>query len=520
MSAPTPLLLLAEGLTKRYAGTPALSDVALSVPYGQVVSVVGENGAGKSTLLNIVSGIVKPDQGALNLAGSEIAPSNFAEALSLGISRVFQEQALIGTLAVYENILLSLENRFAGFGGVMRRREMVALASSLLEEAGLSIDVTRPAAQYSFSQRQFIEIARACLVPLKVLGVEHPLVLLDEPTASLEKGDEDRFFSLIDRLRGEVSFVFVSHRLGEVLSLSDRIYVLKDGRNVADLAPSEASEERLHGLMVGRTRIADYYQEARQAPSAEPALEVRGLGDGRSYHDVTLTVGAGEIVGVGGLVASGKSDLGRGVAGVTPPRHGEISLPGQAATTPRIDRLIPRGMGYVPAERLAEGMIPDFSLAWNLSLAGGQDQFVGPLGTWRTAAELATAARFIERLQIRARGPEVRCATLSGGNQQKVVLARWLCRQLKILVLDNPTRGVDAGAKEEIYGFIRDLTDQGVAILLITDDLPELIGLSDRIAIMHQGRVTAVVAAPAAAKPSEERVVALMLADAEEKAAA
>ncbi len=520
MNAPTPLLLLADGLTKRYAGTPALSDVAISVPYGEVVSVVGENGAGKSTLLNIISGIVKPDQGALTLAGNDIAPGDFAEALGLGISRVFQEQALIGTLPVYENLLLSLEKRFSGFGGVLRRREMVGLASGLLEEAGLAIDVTRPASHYSFSQRQFIEIARACLVPLKILGLESPLVLLDEPTASLEKGDEDRFFRLIERLRGKVSFIFVSHRLGEVLSLSDRIYVLKDGRNVADLAPGEATEERLHGLMVGRTRIADYYQEARQAPTASPALELRGLGDARSYHDVSLSIGRGEVLGVGGLVASGKSDLARGVAGITPPRHGEIALFGGPAETPRIDKLIPRGVGYVPAERLAEGMIPDFSLAWNLSLAGGQDQFVGPLGTWRTAAEVTTATAFIERLQIRAKGPEVRCATLSGGNQQKVVLARWLCRQLKVLVLDNPTRGVDAGAKEEIYGFIRDLTDQGVAVLLITDDLPELIGLSDRIAIMHQGRVTAQVETPSDSKPSEEQIVALMLADAEEKAAA
>ncbi len=514
----SPLLFEANGLSKSFAGTAVLSDVGLSVRAGEVVSLVGENGAGKTTLLNIVSGLLQPDRGKLHFAGAEIAPKTFGQAMQLGISRVFQEQALIGTLPIYENLLLSLERRFSGRGGVMQRRRMVDLAEALLEEAGLSLDVTRPAASYSFSQRQFVEIARACLVPLKILGIERPLVLLDEPTASLEKGDEERFFRLIAALRGQVSFVFVSHRLGEVLNLSDRIFVLKDGRNVADLAPEEANEERLHSLMVGRTRIADYYQEARQAPREAVRLQIEGLGDETSYHDVSLTLHQGEVLGVGGLVASGKSDLGRGVAGIATPRRGQIRLDAGPQQQPAIHRLIGQGIGYVPAERLAEGMIPPFSLAWNISLAGGRDEFVGPLGIWLNAKETAVASRFIERLGIRARGPEVRCATLSGGNQQKVVLARWLCRQLSVLVLDNPTRGVDAGAKEEIYGFIRNLTDEGVAILLITDDLPELIGLSDRIAIMHQGRVTAEVEAPAEAKPSEQRLVALMLAEGQEAA--
>ncbi len=508
----SPLLFSAQGLTKQFAGIPVLSDVRLDVREGEVVSLVGENGAGKTTLLNIASGLLQPDEGSLSFAGEAIAPKTFGQAMSLGISRVFQEQALIGTLPVYENLLLSLERRFSNAVGLMQRRRMIALAEALLEEAGLGLDVTRPASNYSFSQRQFIEIVRACLVPLKILGITRPLVLLDEPTASLEKGDEERFFRLIEALRGQVSFVFVSHRLSEVLELSDRVFVLKDGRNVADMAPEEANEERLHSLMVGRTRIADYYQEARQAPRAETRLEISGLGDGATYHDVNLSLKAGEVLGVGGLVASGKADLGRGVAGITPPRTGQIRLDQGQAQHPTIRRLIGQGIGYVPAERLAEGMIPAFSLAWNLSLAGGQDQFVGPLGIWRNAAEVATTEDFIERLAIRARGAEVRCSTLSGGNQQKVVLARWLCRRLSCLVLDNPTRGVDAGAKEEIYGFIRNLTDEGVSILLITDDLPELIGLSDRIAIMHKGRVTAEVPAPADAKPSEQHLVALMLA--------
>lgn len=512
-----PILLHADRLTKAYAGTTVLDQVSLSVPQGQVVSVVGENGAGKSTLLNLISGIVRPDAGRLTFDGAEVAPEGYGQAMRLGISRVFQEQALVANVAVYENLLLSLEARYAAAGQFMRRRRMIEVARSLMAEADLDIEVTQATHQLSFSRRQLLEILRACLVPLRVLGVERPLVLLDEPTASLEKADEEVFFRLIAALRGQVSFVFVSHRLTEVLQLSDRIFVLKDGCNVAELDSKEASEEQLHSLMVGRERIADYYHEERQggfAAETAAAVAIKDLGDGRSYHDVNLSLQPGEVLGVGGLVASGTAELGRGVAGVVPPGKGSLRLGEGGWQTPRIGRLIRQGVGYVPAERLAAGMIPSFPLSWNLSLAGGQDHFVAALGFWRGRLEAEVATDYIKRLRIRARRHDQRCATLSGGNQQKVVLARWLCRKLRFLVLDNPTRGVDAGAKEEIYGFIRDLTEEGVAILLITDDLPELIGLSDRIAIMRHGRVTAEMAAPAERKPGEQEILALMLDDA------
>ncbi len=517
------ILLNADRLTKSYAGTTVLDQVSLSVPQGAVVSVVGENGAGKSTLLNLISGIVRPDSGSLSLDGSDVRLEGYGAAMRLGISRVFQEQALVANIAVYENLLLSLEGRYTAAGQFMRRRKMIEVARALMAEAGLDIEVTQATQQLSFSRRQLLEIVRACLVPLRVLGIERPLVLLDEPTASLEKADEEVFFRLIAALRGQVSFVFVSHRLSEVLQLSDRIVVLKDGRNVATLDSKEANEAQLHSLMVGRERIADYYHEGRQGRfdiASEPAVKIKRLGDDRSYHDVSLNLLPGEILGVGGLVASGTAELGRGVAGVVPPSKGSLRL-GQAAwQRPQIGRLIRQGVGYVPAERLAAGMIPSFPLSWNLSLAGGQDHFVAALGFWRSRLEAEVAADFIQRLRIRARRHDQRCAQLSGGNQQKVVLARWLCRALKFLVLDNPTRGVDAGAKEEIYGFIRDLTDEGVAILLITDDLPELIGLSDRIAIMRHGRVTAEMTAPADRKPGEQEILALMLSDAADTAEA
>lgn len=506
-------ILVVEGVSKSFGASLALDSVDLSIGRHQVVGLVGENGAGKSTLLNILSGILQPDAGTITLNGRPAAPANYAAANALGLSRVFQEQALIPNIKVYENLLLSHEARFTSYGQVMRSGEMIAIARELMREAGVEIDVTSRTADLSFSARQLVEIVRACLVPVRVLGIEHPVVLLDEPTASLERADEEVFFRLMARMRQIGSLVFVSHRLSEVLASCDAIHVLKDGRSVQTLDPAETDERRLHSFMVGRERDADYYHEEEQLEVAENPVvfAMRGLNHGGLYDGVTLEVRAGEVLGIGGLLESGKSELGKGAAGVIPPERGEVRVGDGAWEAPAIRRLIHQGLGYIPAERHAEGMITGFPVSWNLSLASGADLFSNRLGIWRSAAETSVTADFIARLGIRARGAGVPCWTLSGGNQQKVVLARWLCRDLRVLLLDNPTRGIDAGAKEEIYGLIRRLTAEGVAIILITDELLELIGLSNRIVIMKHGRVAAIMAAPPAAKPSEQELIALML---------
>ncbi|MGF1609158.1 MAG: sugar ABC transporter ATP-binding protein [Kiloniellales bacterium] len=512
MSGPDAILTV-EGVSKSFGASRALDSVDLMIGRRQVVGVVGENGAGKSTLLNILSGIVRPDAGAITLNGRRISPGSYAEATALGLSRVFQEQALIPNIKVYENLLLSHEQRFTRYGQVIRSGEMIAVAADLMREAGIAIDVTRRTADLSFSARQLVEIVRACLVPVRILGIAHPVVLLDEPTASLERADEEAFFRLMARMRQIGSLVFVSHRLSEVLATSDVIHVLKDGRLVQTVDPAEADERRLHSFMVGRERDADYYHEGeQQEPAERPVVfEMRDLSRAGLFGDVTLAVREGEVLGIGGLLESGKSELGKGVAGVMPPDRGEVRVGGGRWEMPAIRRLIRQGLGYIPAERNAEGMITAFPVSWNLSLASGGDLFSNRFGLWLSAAETRVTANFIARLGIRARGPALPCWTLSGGNQQKVVLARWLCRSLRVLVLDNPTRGIDAGAKEEIYGLIRRLTAEGVAIILITDELLELIGLSNRIAIMKQGRVAAIVPAPPAAKPTEQELIALML---------
>jgi ribose transport system ATP-binding protein len=507
-------LFRAEGLSKRYGPTAVLDDVGFEIGRNKLVSFVGENGAGKSTLLNILTGIVAADGGRMWANGMSFLPADYRAASWLGVSRVFQEQALVLNVPVYENMVLGHESRFDRFGQFVDKAGMIAVAEAIIEEAGIDVDVRRRTGSYDFSKRQSIEIARACLVPSKLLRIENPLILLDEPTSALDRRDEEAFFRLVARVKARGSLIFVSHRMSEVLRLSDEIHVLKDGRRVASLDASDVDEATLHGLMVGRERVADYYHEGRQrsiGPAAPVVLSLRGLGQNLEYRDVSIDVHAGEVVGVGGLLDSGKGALGRGAAGVDRPSAGTVALAGGAQGRPDIATFVRQGLGYVPAERLTEGLIAPFTVAWNISAASGGDLFSNMFGLWRRRLEKATTQQFVQRLGIRSGSPSQLCVRLSGGNQQKVVLARWLCRSPRVLVLDNPTRGVDAGAKEEIYQVIRDLTDRGVGILLITDELLELIGLSNRILIMRRGRIAAEVPAPPDAKPSEHDLIAWML---------
>lgn len=503
-------LFRAERISKSYGHIRILHDVGLVVPPRSIVGLVGENGAGKTTLFNILTGLTRPDRGDMFYREERYNPRAYNEAFALGISRVFQEQALILNVPVYENLVLSQEKRFTKFGQFVDRTAMIKVAERIIDDAGLDVDVRRDAGAYDFSKRQAIEIARACMAPRHLMGIADPLVLLDEPTSALDRQDERRFIELLARMRKHASFIFVSHRLTEVREICDSILVMKDGRLSGPLDPAAADEKLLHGLMVGRERADDYYHIDRQSEvDGRPIVcSVRNL-SGPEFAKISFDLRRGEIVGIGGLLDSGKSALGKAIAGVHPPISGSVALGGGAARKPNIGDFVRDGLGYVPAERLVEGIIPSLSLAINLSLPSA-DHF-SPYGLWRLQKERAAAGAAIRQFRIRSESPLAPLQNLSGGNQQKVVLARWLQRNLKVLVLDNPTRGVDAGAKEEIYQSIRLLTEQGVGVILITDELTELIGMTNRILIMQRGRIVAELPAPPDAKPAEHDLIPHML---------
>lgn len=495
-----------RNITKTYPGVAALSDVSFSIDYGETLGLVGENGAGKSTLLDIICGLQQPNDGSLVLHGETTVFDTPRRATLSGVSRVHQEQSLILVYPVYQNLFLGLEEHFTRFG-IVQFKAMHARAKRILADLGISLDAAAITGDLNFGTRQLIEIARV-VAQSEILKIDHPLVLLDEPTASLSGSELDLFYRIVGLLkeRHRASIVFISHRLEEVLRLSDRVLVLKDGRVVNDNVEAP-TEGKLHGLMVGRARLTDFYATDRQRTEfGPPVLELAQFSSDQ-FGDVSLTVRQGEIVGVGGLVQSGKTELGRAILGVERAR-GRVDIAGQSVVGASPSDRIQKGVGYVPLHRHLDGVMLGRSIRDNIILPS-LDRFTrgGVLGY--SKAEGFVAERMKE-LRVKAPSAETLVGELSGGNQQKVVLAKWLARDPRLLVIDNPTRGVDAGAKEEIYRLLRDVADQGCAILLISDDLVELIEMSNTIYFLASGRLSKPVAAPANAKPKEQDVVSMM----------
>ena len=504
-------LLETHKITKSFGNTHALRNVSVNVAAGEIVGLIGENGAGKSTLLHAISGNIAQDLGTIVVRGNPTSFRNPQDANLNGVFHIYQELALLGPLPVFENFFLSYEDRFSRFG-ILDRKRMRDRAHEFL--TAFDHEWINPSARvdtYDYSTRQVLEIIKAFALS-ELLEVECPVVLLDEPTARLNRKEVEFFSNFVKQVRARAAIILVSHRLTEVLELSDRVYVLKDGAITAEVKPSEASERELHRLMVGRERMELFYQEHLQSsPRAEPVLETRGLTRAGSFRDVNMRVNVGEIVGVAGVVGSGKSELASAIFGGIPHSEGEILIGGQPMTRHSLAAMARAGVGFVPPDRHAEGIMLGLPVSWNISLAElaqgtGQDILID------LEDEDASARSYISSLGIKTAGARALARTLSGGNQQKVLLARWLRRSvLKVLLLDNPTHGVDAGAKEDIYKALRASAEQGVGILLVSDDLPELIGLSNRILIMKDGAIVGEVMAPADAKPQEIELVAHML---------
>jgi ribose transport system ATP-binding protein len=502
----TPVLEV-RSVSKTFPGVKALEDVSFAINKGEVVGLIGENGAGKSTLLKILNGIYMPDGGGVFVNGKPVSINSPREAFDTGIAMVFQEQSVLPTLTVAENIFLGREEEFIRFGLISKRR-MNEAAASELAKVHLNVNPATRCADLTFAQRQMVEIAKALSLDSRIKG--DVTVLLDEPTSVLEKKEVDLLFRIVNDLKHRASFVFISHRLEEVLHISDRIYVLRDGKSVAEVAAKQATIKQLHQHMVGRQLHHEYYREVRQAlPQNNVVLEARDLGKENSFSDVSFKLHKGEVLGIAGVIGSGREDLARCLSGHSVADSGSIISNGQSIVIKQPSDATAHSIGLVPAERKVEGIVASFSVSENMTLAA-LPKFVSA-GVIRIRDETKTAQSWIDRLSIKTPSAKTMAGSLSGGNQQKVVLSKWRIADVSVLILDHPTRGIDVGAKEDVYDLIRDMTAEGLAIILLGDTLDEVIGLSNRILVMRDGRITQEFESPAGGKPSQVDLVTHMV---------
>ena len=487
-----PLLRLA-GVRKEFPGVLAVREAALDVRAGEVHALVGENGAGKSTLIRIVTGAHEADGGTVELDGVPVRWASPLAAADAGIAAIYQELDLIPALSVRANLFLAREQARLGFiaAAEERRRAREALA-----RLGVDLDPGVRVGTLEVAQQQLVAIARALM--------EHPrLLVMDEPTAALASGEVERLFRVIRELRGQgIGVLLVSHRLDEVMAIADRVTVMRDGATLGTWPARDLTRERLVELMVGRP-LDQEFPKVRAASGPE-VLSVRNLSGGR-VSDVSFSVRAGEVLGIAGLVGAGRTDLARLIFGADPPQRGQILLDGRPVVirTPR--DAIRQGICLLTEDRKAEGLVLGLSARDNFALPN-LDRW-SAWGWIRRRKELSAFERFVASLRIRLAGPGQPARDLSGGNQQKLLLARWLERDSRVLIFDEPTRGIDVGAKHEIYLLINELTARGKAVVMISSELPEVLGMSDRILVMHRGRVAGEI--PEAAAATQEQVLGL-----------
>ena len=500
-------LLELRNVTKEFPGVRALDNVDIHVDRNEVVGLIGENGAGKSTLVKILAGIYRIDEGAMYFEGQPASFQSPRDAFDHGLAMVFQEQSIIQTLSVAENIFLGREKEFLRFG-IIDKGAMNAAARVELAKVHLDCDPAQKCSQLDFAARQMVEIAKALSLDGRIDG--HIVILLDEPTSVLERQEIDLLFSIIKELKTKASVIFISHRLDEVLSVSDRVYVLRDGAVVHHTDSSEATISGLHEHMVGRQLDHQYYRENKQrAAFGKQVLSVRKLTIDGEFRDLSFELAEGEILGLAGVVGSGREAFARCLGGLLPPTGGEVLIDGKPVRLNHPHQAVTAGFGFVPSERKSEGIVTGLSVAENMTLAAGQR--FSRYGFIRFDQERTECQSWIDRLQIRTPSTKTPMQSLSGGNQQKVVLSKWQIFGSRVAVLDHPTRGIDVGAKEDVYELIREMADQGVAIILLGDTLEEVIGLSNRIMVLKDGVVSASYGAEVGAKPDQIDLIANMV---------
>jgi ABC-type sugar transport system ATPase subunit len=475
-----PLLQL-RGIEKSFAGTRALQPLTLFLESGEVLGLIGENGAGKSTLIKILSGVHRPDGGALEWRGQAVSFRSPHDAMEAGIATIHQELAYCGHLTVAENLLLGESWPRHWWGGVDWHR-LHAEAAARLARCQVDIPTHRTFGALSAAQKQEVAIARA-------LARQARLLILDEPTASLSEPEVERLFTHLNRLRAEgVAILYVSHRLDEIIKLTHRVAVLRDGELVAQYPTGEATVSRLVKDMVGRP-LDQVCPHTRHPIAKPPMLELQQITRAGMFHNVSLTLRAGEIVGFAGLVGAGRSELARAIYGLYPCERGAMHLHGQPWSPRGPEDSLAAGLVYLPEERKRQSLVPDHSVSDSISI-GFSDSLIR-WGMIRGGEERARVSNAMQIHDVRASSPAQAIGTLSGGNQQKAILARWLERKPDVILLDEPTRGVDVGAKAEIHQLIDKLAGSGCAVLLISSDLPEILGMSDRILVMHEGTIAA-----------------------------
>ncbi|NLX09612.1 MAG: sugar ABC transporter ATP-binding protein [Chloroflexi bacterium] len=463
-------------ISKRFDATQALDHVSLKLYPGQVHALLGENGAGKSTLIKIMTGIHPPDQGAILLDGRPVQIDNPAQAQTYGIAAIYQEPIIFPDLNVAENIFIGQQGR----GALVNWRRMYREADAILASLGVQFDVRSQARGLTLAQQQTVEIAKALSMKTRVL-------IMDEPTASLSLHEVNQLFKLTRTLRDQgVAILFISHRLEEIFEIADHITILRDGKLISSAPASEVTTESAIRDMVGREMESFFAKDAAHH-SDDLLLSVRGLTKHGVFSGISFDIHRGEVLGFAGLVGSGRTDVALALFGITPADEGEIIYNGQRVTIHSPDQATGLGIAYVPEDRREYGLVLPMSIATNISLPMLR-RYVNRLGIVDRRREDVTAEEYRERFTIRAPSIRLAASKLSGGNQQKVVLSKWLNTEPRLLILDEPTRGIDVGAKAEVHHIINQLAGQGLGILLISSDLPEALAMSDRLLVMREGR--------------------------------
>lgn len=491
-------MLSVTGISKSFPGVKSLQDVDFAVGAGEIHALVGENGAGKSTLIKIISGAYVPDKGEIELDGRKVAWAGPRDAQSAGIHVIYQELVLFPELTVAENVFIN-EQPLTRFG-VVDYRLMERRADDALRQLGARIQVRQRVKELTVADQQMVEIARALVATVKVL-------ILDEPTAVISGREVDLLFDRLVALRtAGVAIIYISHRLEEIFRIADRVTVLKDGVRVASRSVTEVNRDRLISMMVGRP-LTDVFPPGRAVPSDAPVLlRARGISVGTRVRDASLDLKSGEVLGLAGLVGSGRTELAQAIFGGLPFDAGKVEIEDKVLTRTSPRRSIEAGVGLLTEDRKGEGLLMHLSVAANIVAPRLGEIARGPFIDLR--AENKIGAQEIARFSIAAPGPQTAVASLSGGSQQKVLFSRWVRTCRRVLLLDEPTRGVDVGAKVEIYRIIRQLADDGFAILMISSELLEIVGMCDRALVMYEGVITGELAGSAI---TEEAIMALAL---------